>query len=416
MKPPLDGVVVIDLTQHLSGPFGTQVLADLGAEVIKVEPLSGDATRRLAPYFVDDESAYYLSLNRNKRSIAINLKHDEGRQVLLDLVREADALLENFRPGTMDKLGLGYPVLSAVNPALVVASISGFGQTGPDKQLPAFDIIVQALSGGMSITGEEGSRGVRAGMPIGDIAAGLYGIIGVLAGIVGAKATGAGTYVDVGMLDCQISLLSYMATYYLVSGNVPPPQGRRHTSIPTYRAFVCRDDRDVVVAANTERMWEGLCQAVGAESLVDDPRFTTNAERLNHRAELDPLLEERFRSFDTEEVVSRLQKFSVPCAPINTLDRALTMTQVEARHMVKTLVAADGATVAVPGNPIKIVGYQEPDQFPPHLGEQSAQVLREVLSLPTERIEELMRLGVVTGSPGWQEAETGHSPIGRNQR
>lgn len=394
-KAPLEGVLVIDLTQHLAGPFGTQILSDLGATVVKVEPAVGDSTRHLHPYFVGGESAYYLSLNRNKKSIAIDLKSSRGRQLLLDLARRADALIENFRPGTMAKLGLDYAELQTVNPALVVASISGFGQSGPYRDLPAFDIIVQALSGGMSITGEAGGRGVRAGIPIGDIAAGLFGIVGLLSGLLSAKSTGRGSYIDVGMLDCQISLLSYMATYYLVSGQVPGPQGRGHTSIPTYRAFTCKDDKDVVVAANTERMWTGLCRALESEELAEDARFYVNEARLRNRTELDTILEERFRRHDVHDVLERLQENSVPCAPINALDEALSDPQVRHRDMVLTLNSGFDISVGVPGNPIKVMGYQETPKFPPHLGGDAAFVLGEILALSRHDVEDLIREGVV---------------------
>src|SRR6185295_5163893 len=254
---PLRNSVVIDLTQHLAGPFATQILGDLGARVIKVEPPDGDSTRQIGPHFVDGDSAYYLSVNRNKESVCLNLKADAGRDALLRLVRSADAVVENFRPGTMEKLGIGADVLREINPRLVVTSLTGFGLDGPYRDRPAFDMIVQALGGGMSLTGEIGGKPVRSGLPIGDLCAGMNAAIATLAGLLRAAHEGTGSRVDVAMLDTQVNLLSYVASYYLTGGEVPGLQGRQHMSIPTYRAFTCGDGRDIVVTANTPRMWLG---------------------------------------------------------------------------------------------------------------------------------------------------------------
>ena len=236
---PLSHVTVLDMTQFLAGPYGSQILGDLGARVIKIETPEGDITRNTPPHFHQGESAYFLSVNRNKESIVLNLKEARGRELFLDLVKKADVVLENYRPGVVKRLGIDYPVLRAANPRIVMCSISGFGQDGPYRDRPAYDIIIQAISGGMSLTGEEGGKPVRAGIPLADLSAGMFGAIGVLAGLAKVSATGEGSFLDVSMLDCQVSMLTYQAAYYLMSGEVPGLQGRGHRSLTTYRAYLC---------------------------------------------------------------------------------------------------------------------------------------------------------------------------------
>jgi crotonobetainyl-CoA:carnitine CoA-transferase CaiB-like acyl-CoA transferase len=267
-RPPLEGAVVLDLSHFLAGPFCSQLLADLGARVIKIEPRTGDMTRDLPPYFVHGTSEYFLSVNRNKESIVIDLKHPEGKELFLQLVRVAEIVLENFRPGVLARLGIDYHELQKENPAIVLCSITGFGLDTSDPGRPAYDMIVQALSGVMSLTGEPERFSLRAGVPIGDLGAGMLGAVGALAALTSARSSGEGSHVDISMLDGQISMLSYLAAYYLISGEVPGPQGRGHLSIPTYRSFGGSDERDFVVCANTEAMWVGMCEALGLERLV----------------------------------------------------------------------------------------------------------------------------------------------------
>ena len=231
---PLSHVTVLDMTQFLAGPYGSQILGDLGARVIKIETPDGDITRNTPPYFHQGESAYFLSVNRNKESLVLNLKEQRGREIFLELVKKADIVLENYRPGVVKRLGIDYPVLCEVNPRIVMCSISGFGQDGPYRDRPAYDIIIQAISGGMSLTGEEGGKPVRAGIPLADLSAGMFGAISVLAGLAKVQATGEGAYYDVSMMDCQVSMLTYQAAYYLMSGEVPGLQGRGHRSLTTY--------------------------------------------------------------------------------------------------------------------------------------------------------------------------------------
>jgi crotonobetainyl-CoA:carnitine CoA-transferase CaiB-like acyl-CoA transferase len=388
--PPLDGVRVLDLTQFLSGPFGTQILADLGAEVIKLEAPQGDLAREIPPHFIDKDSVYYLSINRNKRSIVIDMKSDEGIAIVRDLALACDIVIENFRPGVLDRLGLSAAALREQKPDLIWCSISGFGQTGPYRDKPAYDMIVQALSGGMSLTGETGGRPVRAGIPLGDLAAGMYGAVAVLAALHRRRESGRGEYIDIAMLDCQAAMLCYQGAYFLHSGNVPGRQGRGHDAIATYRTFTVKDGIDVVVTANTERMWVGLCKALGLADLPEDSRFLNGQLRYKNRDELWPLLDAAFLARSADEWVPLLEREGIPVGVVNTLDRVMTDPQILAREMVMQVESAGGRRIRVMGNPIKLqeasLGHPS---YPPALGENSAAVLSDVLGLTTADVESL---------------------------
>jgi crotonobetainyl-CoA:carnitine CoA-transferase CaiB-like acyl-CoA transferase len=335
-------------------------------------------------------------VNRNKESLAIDLKSKRGRAIMLDLVRRADIVLENFRPGVAARLGLGYETLKAANPKIIVCAISGFGQTGPYRDRPAYDIVAQAMSGGMSMTGELGGRPVRAGIPLGDLSAGLYAVIGALAAVERMRQDGVGAYIDVSMLDCQISMLVYQAAYHFLAGAVPGPQGREHPSFPTYRAFRCVDGIEIVVAANTERMWSGLCDALGCGELAADPRFRLNEDRLRHRAELVALLEAAAAKMPSDDLLTKLAAAQVPAGPINTLDRALADAQVRHRDMVVELSDSDGDSIKVAGTPLKFAGGSSREHAYPHrLGADTADILREFLAMPEDEIARLAKEGVV---------------------
>lgn len=392
---PLKGLRVLDLTQFLSGPYATMILGDLGAEVIKVEPHGGDSARSIPPHFVGDDSAYYLSVNRNKQSVAVDMKQAAGREVVRELALRCDVLIENFRPGVAQKLGLCYEELSAQQPRLVWCSISGFGQDGPYRDYPAYDMIVQALSGGMSLTGEHGGLPVRSGIPLGDLAAGMFSVIGIQSALLERERSGRGRQIDIAMLDCQISMLCYQAAYHLITGVVPGTQGRGHDSIPTYRAFVAGDNVNVVVCANTERMWEEMAGALGVPELIADPRFKTNADRHRNRAELWPLLDAAFLRQPSAHWVERFRASAIPVGVVNTLDRALTDPHVQHRNMVLDL-GGEGRPVRVAGNPVKFTGEQEPAAvYPPPLGADTGSVLTRVLGWPPERVEALLKQGVL---------------------
>src|SRR5580700_3340973 len=391
---PLSRLLVLDLTQFLAGPYAGQIFGDLGARVIKIEPVGGEMARTIAPHFVKGESAYFLAVNRNKESLAVDLKHARGRSIVLDLAKGADIVLEAFRPGVAARLGLGYEALRAVNPKIIVCSISGFGQDGPYRDRPAYDIIAQAMSGGMSMTGERGGAPVRAGIPIGDLSAGMYAVIGTLAALERVRSEGVGAYIDVSMLDCQIAMLVYQAAYHLLSGEVPGPQGRDHLSFPTYRAFRCADGIEIVVAANTERMWSDLCAALGCGELPADPRFRLNEDRLRHRAALAPLLEAAAAKIASADLLVKLAAAQVPAGPINTLDRALSDPQVLHRDMVMELTDDDGTRIKVAGNPLKFANERAPQHAYPHrLGADSAGILHELLGMPEDEIASLAKEG-----------------------
>jgi CoA:oxalate CoA-transferase len=393
-RGPLSHLRVLDLTQFLSGPYATQILGDLGAEIIKVEAPEGDMTRRLPPHFVGTQSAYYLSVNRNKRSLAIDMKSESGRALVRDVALACDIVVENFRPGILKRLGLSYDDIAAQKPGIIWCCISGFGQDGPYRDRPAYDMIVQAMSGAMSLTGETDGPPVRSGTPIGDIAAGMYGVIGVLAALAERERSGRGRLVDVAMLDCQVAMLSYQAAYYLASGEVPNRQGRGHDSIPTYRAFTCGDGADVAITANTERMWSNLCRVLGCPELIEDERFLTNEHRYANRAPLWEILHARFRTKPATAWVGELLAAEVPAAVVNTLDRSLSDPQVLRRNMVLALTGPNGERLRVAGNPLKFGGEPEPDhRYPPLLGADTRPILSRLLGLSDERIDALEREG-----------------------
>jgi CoA:oxalate CoA-transferase len=404
-EPPLCGLRILDLTQFLAGPFCTQILADLGAEIIKIEPAAGDPTRFLPPYFHKGESAYFLAVNRSKQSMVLDLSIEPGRNVFCDLVKHADVVIEAFRPGVAKKLGADYDALKAVNPRIVYCSISGFGQDGPYATRPAYDMIVQALSGGMSLTGEIGGRPVRSGTPIGDLNAGQSAATAILAALWERERSGAGQAIDISMLDVQIAMLSYLGEYYLISGDMPGLQGRGHMSIPTYNAFRARDGRDVLICANTERMWQQLCEALEIPELMKDPRFETNERRHAHRAELEPILERAFAQYDCADLLKRFHERGIPSAPVNSVAEALADPQIAHRRMVREVLHTLGGEIRVLGNPIKFSRSGENEfRSPPTLGQHTESVLRETLGYTSARIESLRRQGAFGNQPGMSSA------------
>ncbi|NEI72424.1 CoA transferase [Rhizobium lusitanum] len=395
-KLPLEGVRVLDLTQFLSGPFGSQVLADLGAEVIKLEGPQGDSSRQIPPHFVAGDSVYYHSVNRNKRSVVVDLKAKEGLEIARELALSCDVVLENFRPSVLPRLGLSAEALRAQKPSLIWCSISGFGQDGPYREKPAYDMIVQALSGGMSLTGEPGGPSVRSGVPIGDLTAGLYAAVAVLAALARRSATGEGDTIDISMLDCQAAMLSYQAAYYLFTGKVPGLQGTGHDSFATYRRFLCAEDTEIVITANTDRMWQGMCRTLGLERLISDPRFLDSHQRHVNRLALWQELEPCFLIRTAQAWCPMLEAEGVPVGVVNTLDQVVTDPQIVHRQMVSTIAATDGRQVRVMGNPIVMDGTREArNRMPPRLGEDTDEVLREVLGYSSDLIKNLASRGSI---------------------
>ncbi|MGW3312948.1 CaiB/BaiF CoA transferase family protein [Streptomyces sp. NPDC001073] len=398
--PPLEGVRVIDLTTFLSGPSATQLLGDLGADVVKIESFQGDSSRAIVGPTLDGDCAYYLANNRNKRSIALDLKSPQGREVLMRLVAGADVVIENFRPGVTARLGIAPESVVAEHPSLVWASISGFGQEGPMRDRPAYDMVVQALSGVMSINGHPGAPSARLGIPAGDVVAGLFAVIGVLAALQARQETGRGRVVDVSMLRGQLSMLSYQALYTSLRDVPPGPQGAGHDSIATYRSFRGGDGRELVVTANTPRMWEGLCQVLGLEKLVDDERYADAAARLANKESLWATLEARFTERPAAEWVDLLAEASVPVAPVKNVLEALA----DAR------AAGDGSLVEVKNGevsfenvaaPIRFVDTAEVEPvYPPRLGQDTFDILVGELGLSPADVESLIAEGVVLAPLG----------------
>ena len=394
--PPLAGLRVLDMTQVLSGPYCTQVLADLGADVIKLEPPQGDLARAMQPHFIGADSVYFVSLNRNKRSVAVDLKTPEGVDLVRRLAARCDVVVENNRPGVLDRLGLRADQLRRDNPRLIWCAISGFGQDGPYRDKPAYDMIVQALAGGMSLTGEPGGRPVRAGIPIGDIAAGMYAAIAILAALNRRHATGQGETIDISMLDCQAAMLTYQAAYFLHAGQAPGRQGSGHDSIPVYRVFTGGDGNDFVICAISEGNWQALCRVLERPGLATDARFATNRDRFHNRLVLWAVLEEEFKTRPAADWVARLGAESIPVAVVNSLDQVVADPQIRHRGMVTELSAPDGRHARVMGNPIALADTPPATtRFPPRLGADTSEVLCELLGLAPSEIDALVRKRVV---------------------
>jgi CoA:oxalate CoA-transferase len=371
---PFAGVVVIDLTRVLAGPFCTMLLAELGARVIKVEdPDGGDDSRHFDP-FIEGRSAYFLSLNRGKESIALNLKSEADRSVFLSLVVQGDVLVENFRPGTLERLGLGYEQLQSVNPRLIYAAISGFGHTGPWRHKPAYDMIVQAAGGLMSVTGFPGGPPTKCGTSIGDLTGGLLALAGIGSAVYQRERTGAGMKVDVSLLDGQIAILEHAIMRYVTSGQAPGPSGNRHPSITPFELYETAD-RPVVIAAGNDALFLLLCQALGRPEIARDHRFLTNAERNRHADELKRTLEQTLVCERADHWLRVLDEAGVPCSRVSSVADAVEHPQVQSRNMV---VEADGVRMA--GNPIKLSAFADPITRPaaPDLDADGAQIRHEL--------------------------------------
>jgi CoA:oxalate CoA-transferase len=394
MPGPLTGVRVLDLTRVLAGPFTTMLLSDLGAEVVKLEePGVGDEARRIGP-FKNGVSTYFISINRGKKGLTLNLKAAAGRRIFLDLLRRADILVENYRPGVMQKLGLDYAALHPQFPKLVYAACSGFGQTGPYAQRPAYDMIVQGMGGIMSITGELGGSPVRVGMSIGDIAAALFTTIGIVAALGPARTTGEGQLVDVAMLDGQVAILENAIMRTLVTGETPEPLGTRHPSIAPFEAFPARDGQ-VILAVGTKQ-WARFCEAIQRPDLTDHPHFATNALRAEHVEELREILAAITRQRPAAAWIDEMEAIGIPCGPVNTVDKVIRDPQVLAREMLVQVADPEIGSLVVAGLPIKLSATPGAIQGPaPRLGEHTEAVLAEWLKLPPESVARLRAEGVV---------------------
>jgi crotonobetainyl-CoA:carnitine CoA-transferase CaiB-like acyl-CoA transferase len=376
----LEGLRVLDLTRALAGPFCTLMLGDYGADVIKIEiPGSGDDTRHWGPPFVGEESAYFLSINRNKRSLTLNFKEEKAKEIFLKLSKDADVIVENFTPGVMDRFGLGYDAVRAVNPSIIYTSISGFGQDGAYRERPAYDQIVQGLSGLMSITGEPDGEPQKAGIAVSDIGAGMWAAFAVMTAIHHRTEHGEGQYIDISMLDAQVAWLTYMAAYYFANGVPPSKVGAAHPNLTPYQAFMCQDDKYINVAVGSERIWERFCQGMKQEDLGRNPEYATNGDRVRNRSKLVPYLQQLFLTRPVHEWVADLQEFSVPCGPINDLADVFADPQIKTREMFVEMPHPTLGSIKQTGIPIKFSltpgGLDRP---PPLLGEHNREILSEL--------------------------------------
>lgn len=391
----LTGIKVLDLSRILTGPFATMLLADMGAEVIKVEaPGVGDDTRQWGPPFIGTESTYFLSVNRNKQSLTLNLKHPEAREVFFRLVREADILVENFRPGTMEKLGLGYAKLAELNPRLIYAAISGFGLTGPYRDKPGYDLLAQAMGGLMSVTGEPGREPVKAGMSLADIGAGMYATIGILAALQHRSVTGRGQMLETSLLETIISWQTYVATAYWATGKVPGRSGSAHPSIAPYQALRAKDQAFIVAVGN-DALWQKFCAALGAPELAGDPRFVTNKDRVVNRDVLIALLEERLAADTAANWSEKFDSLGVPAGPIYDIGQVWADPQVVAREMAVEVAHPTLGSVTVPGVPIKF--SQTPGRVktaPPLLGQHNEELLTRLGYTP-DQIKSMREQGAI---------------------
>ena len=358
MNGPLNDILVLDLTRVLVGPYCTMILSDLGARVIKVEaPEIGDDSRKFGP-FIDEQSAYFMSLNRGKESIALNLKNSEDKKIFEQILKKADVLVENFKPGTLEKWGFGWKDLCKKYPKLIYASASGFGQTGPLRELPAYDMVVQGMGGLMSVTGQPNSEPTRVGTSIGDITAGLFTAIGVNAALYDRKKTGKGTYIDVSMLDCQIAILENAIARYLAKNEIPKPMGSRHPSIAPFEAFKTKDSY-IIIAAGNDRLFEKLCELLAMPEMSKDPKFSDNSSRAKNMDELKIILEKKLASRSTSEWVKDMEKEKIPCGPIFNIKEAVENPQVESRNMIVKAYHKVVGDFKLAGNPIKMSAYKD---------------------------------------------------------
>ena len=391
----LDGVRVLDLSQMLAGPFGTMMLADLGADVIKIETLGeGDRTRSMGPHFIQGESAYFISINRNKKSVTINLKEDEGRKVFYDLVKHADVVFDNFRPGVTERLKIDHDCLAKINPKIVTVSISAYGVKGPYQDLPAFDLTIQALGGAMSYTGEPGRDPVRMGIPMGDLAGAMFSAYSIVSALYAREKTGKGAHVDISLIDSIVALHTYVVQYYLFSGQVPQPIGSAHQSVVPYQSFKTKDIY-IVIAVYTDKFWEGLCRALGVDNLTRDPRFSNNEKRRENRTILIPMLADIFRTKPGHEWLEIINKHGVPCAPINTIDRVVSDPQILQNGMIAELDIPGYGKLKTLGNPVKVKGHKDTYRTPPKLGENTEEILKSLCGYSGDKIRELKEKKII---------------------
>ena len=395
MAKALEGIRVLDLSRALAGPYCTMMLADMGAEVIKLEmPGRGDDSRSWGPPFVEGESAYFMSINRNKKSITLNMKSDKSTEIIHKLIKQSDVLVENFRPGAMERLGLDYERVKEMNPRIIYCSISGFGQDGPYRMLPGFDQVLQGMGGLMSITGELGGPPIKVGVAIADISGGMFASNGIVVALYNREKTGKGQMVDVSLLDSQVAWLTYRAGAYFASGEVPQPMGSGHPVIVPYQAFKAKDVY-VNIAVGNDQLWERFCKAVGLENVMNDPKFATNAKRVENREEIVDIISDLIVTKNGEEWLKILTDAGIPCGPIYTVDKIFADPQVLHRKMMEELDHPKAGKVKVTGIPIKLSDTPgEVETAPPVLGQHTQEILTE-LGYNDKDLEKLKQENVI---------------------
>lgn len=393
---PLENIKILDLTRVLAGPFCTMLLAELGAEIIKVEsPETGDDSRAYGP-FKNNKSMYFVSINRGKKSISVNLKTEKGKQIIKELIPKFDIIIENFKPGTMEKLGLGYDEIKHINPKIIYAASSGFGHTGPDSKKPAYDILVQAMGGIMSITGWPQTPPTRVGMSVGDITVSFYTAMGILSALYQRTITGLGQKIDVSMLDCQLSILENAVLRYQADKVAPSPIGNRHPTITPFQAFRAKEDYFVIAAGN-DSIFVKLCKAINCEYLLEDERFKTNGNRTKNLKEIDEILSSIFITKNVNEWVAIFDAVDVPCSPINSIAQAMENRQIQARNMIVEVDDKDMGKIKVVGNAIKMSNIEEsPTRNPaPEIGQHNDLIFKEMLNYSDEIIKKLRNENVI---------------------
>jgi crotonobetainyl-CoA:carnitine CoA-transferase CaiB-like acyl-CoA transferase len=389
MKPLLDGVRILDMSQMLAGPYCTMLMADLGAEVIKIEsPGEGDRIRQMGIYRIGGQSAYFLSINRNKKSVTLNLKSDRGRELFYELVKKSDVVFDNLRPATLEKLGASFEEVKKHNPKIISCSITAFGPDGPYADWPAFDLTLQAMSGAMSYTGEPGRPPVRMGLPMGDLAGALMAAYAVSSALYKRERTGEGSKLDISLLDSIVSLHTYVAQYLVAGSPIPKQIGSGHISVVPYGAFKTSDGW-ITIAIFTERFWENFCDILGVPELAKNPRFVTNNDRSKNRDVLNPMIEEKLKEKTTEEWVEILGRERIPCGALNSMDKVLQDKQLRHRDMVVEVMIPQGGETVMLGNPVKVEDMEQEYRFSPELGEHTDQVLTEIVGLKTSDVEDL---------------------------
>ena len=399
VKKPLKGIKVLDLTHMLSGPYGGMILADLGCEVIKIEPpVKGEGTRRLLEndpdYSFNGMGAYFYTLNRNKKSLSLDLKKSEGLKIFYELAEKADVVISNFSAGVTEKLKIDFNTLKTFNPKIITCTVSGFGESGPNYKRPAFDQIAQALGGGMSITGLSSEQPMRAGIPIGDLSGGMFAVMGIQAAIIKRATSGAGQHVDISMLDCQISMLNYMATMHTMSGIVPEPIGNSHFVHMPYNTFLTKDF-PIVIAAVGDQFWARLLN-IFKNSELQDPKYSSALQRQKDKEKIEKVMQGELIKEKSEYWLDLLEKESVPCARVNNIEQALNDEQVTHRNMLVDVPHPAGGSVKVPGNPIKLSESTDEEFLaPPLLGEHTKEVLNEWLGYSDEELESLDKLQII---------------------